>query len=113
MVNNQNDKLLFYGRGWPGDARIHGLLGEVTPRPYVGERKKMFKLQETSTYHSLEDERAIFLQLYEAEREIWNFQLTGEKYLIECANSAHKITRENTPGHVWKCTYAKLWVGIL
>lgn len=37
----------------------------------VGERKKIFKLPEkTSSYHSLEDERAIVLQLYEAERDI-------------------------------------------
>ena len=37
----------------------------------VGERKKMFKLPEkTSNYHSLDDERKIVLQLYEAERDI-------------------------------------------
>ena len=37
----------------------------------VGERKKMFKLPEkTSNYHSLNDERKIVLQLYEAERDI-------------------------------------------
>ena len=37
----------------------------------VGERKKIFNPPEkTSTYHSLEDERAIFLQLYEAKRDI-------------------------------------------
>ena len=28
-------------------------------------------------------------------REILNFQLTGEKYLMECTTSTHKITREN------------------
>ena len=37
----------------------------------VGERKKMFKLPEkTSNYHSLDDERKIVLQLYDAERDI-------------------------------------------
>ena len=37
----------------------------------VGERKKMFKLPEkTSNYHSLDDEKKIVLQLYEAERDI-------------------------------------------
>ena len=37
----------------------------------VGERKKMFKLPEkTSNYHSLNDERKIVVQLYEAERDI-------------------------------------------
>ena len=37
----------------------------------VGERNKMFKLPEkTSNYHSLDDERKIVLQLYEAERDI-------------------------------------------
>lgn len=37
----------------------------------VGERKKIFKLPEkTSNYHSLENGRAIVLQLYEAERDI-------------------------------------------
>ena len=37
----------------------------------VGERKKMFKLPEkTSNYHSLDDERKIVLELYEAERDI-------------------------------------------
>ena len=37
----------------------------------VGERKKMFKLPEkTSNYQSLNDERKIVLQLYEAERDI-------------------------------------------
>ena len=37
----------------------------------VGERKKTFKLPEkTSNYHSLDDERKIVLQLYEAERDI-------------------------------------------
>ena len=37
----------------------------------VGERKKMFKLPEkTSNYHSLNEERKIVLQLYEAERDI-------------------------------------------
>lgn len=37
----------------------------------VGKRKKIFKLPEkTSNYHSLEDERAIALKLYEAERDI-------------------------------------------
>ena len=37
----------------------------------VGERKKLFKLPEkTSNYHSLNDERKIVLQLYEAERDI-------------------------------------------
>ena len=35
MVNNQTHKLLFCGRGLPGHAGIHGLLGGVTPRPYV------------------------------------------------------------------------------
>ena len=33
-------------------------------------------------------------------REILNFQLTGEKYLMKCTTSTHKITRENIPGHV-------------
>ena len=37
----------------------------------VGERKKMFKLPEkTSNYHSLDDEKQIVLELYEAERDI-------------------------------------------
>ena len=37
----------------------------------VGERKNILKLPEkTSSYHSLEDERAIVLQLHEAERDI-------------------------------------------
>ena len=37
----------------------------------AGERKKIFKLPEkTSNYHSLKDERAVVLQLYEAERDI-------------------------------------------
>lgn len=37
----------------------------------VRERKKIFNPPEkTSTYHSLEDERAIFLHLYEAKRDI-------------------------------------------
>ena len=41
------------------------------PCPPLGERKKIFKLPEkASHYRSLEDERAIVLQLYEAETDI-------------------------------------------
>ena len=41
-----------------------------------------------------------FSYTYMRLREILNFQLTGEKYLMKCTTSTHKITRENIPGHV-------------
>ena len=47
------------------------LLDEKCNLSIFGERKKIFKLPEkTSNYHVLEDERAIVLQVYEAETDI-------------------------------------------
>ena len=78
------------------------------------ERGRKFSIRRRKRQHTtLWKTKERFSYNYMKLREILNFQLTGEKYLMECTTSAHKITRENIPGHVWKCTCAKHWVGNL
>ena len=48
--------------------------------------------EKTSTYHSLEDERAIFLELYEAKRDI---KLSTDRRKI--LNGMHNQRTQNNP----------------
>ena len=65
----------------------------------AGERKKIFKLPEkTSNCHSLKDERAIVLQLYEAERDI-KLSTDRREYLVECIMKVEKIMSSHPAGY--------------